>query len=36
VLYKALDFKDVNIAIGGVLVGYSFTSSLQATLVVRF
>jgi|GEM_PF-1570893 hypothetical protein len=36
ILYKALDFKDVNIAIAGQVVGYSFTSSLQASVVVRF
>jgi opacity protein-like surface antigen len=36
VLYKALDFKDVNVAVNGTVAGYSFTSSLQASLVVRF
>jgi len=36
VLYKALDFKDVNVAVNGSVAGYSFTSSLQASLVVRF
>jgi Outer membrane protein beta-barrel domain len=36
VLYKALNFKDVVIAPGGVPVGYSFSSGVQASLVVRF
>ena len=36
ILYKALDFKDVNVAVNGTVAGYSFTSSVQASLVVRF
>jgi opacity protein-like surface antigen len=36
VLYKALRFSDVTIAVTGVPVGYSFTGSVQASLVLRF
>jgi hypothetical protein len=36
VLYKALPFKDVNVLVAGTPVGYSFTGSLEAALVVRF
>jgi len=36
VLYKALNFKDVTLAVDGVPVGYSFSGSLQADVVVRF
>ena len=36
VLYKALPFKDVNVLVAGTPVGFSFTGSLEASLVVRF
>ena len=36
VLYKGLEFKDVVFAVDGVPVAYSFSGSLQASLVVRF
>ena len=35
-LYKYLNFKDVVFAVDGVPVAYSFSGSLQASLVVRF
>ena len=35
-LYKDLDFKDVTVVVDGVPVGYSFTASIQADVVVRF
>ncbi|MDR3673266.1 MAG: outer membrane beta-barrel protein [Holophaga sp.] len=36
VLYKDLRFDDVNLAVAGTPVGYSFSGSLQADLVLRF
>jgi hypothetical protein len=36
VIYKAMSFKDVTVVVAGVPVGYSFSGSLQADLVVRF
>lgn len=36
ILYKALAFKDVNVAVHGTVAGYSFSPNLQASLVVRF
>ncbi len=35
-LYKALRFSDVTVAVAGEPVGYSFTGSVQASLVLRF
>jgi hypothetical protein len=36
VLYKDLSFKDVNMAVNGQVVGYSFSGGIQAAVVVRF
>jgi hypothetical protein len=36
ILYKYLNFKDVDFMVGDVPVGYSFSGSIQANVVVRF
>jgi hypothetical protein len=36
VLYKALPFKDVIVLVAGAPVGYSFSGSLETSVVVRF
>ena len=36
VLYKALNFKDVDLAVGGVPVSYSYSNLVQIALTLRF
>jgi len=35
-LYKDLNFQNVNLVVGGIPITYSFSGSLQASLVLRF
>jgi hypothetical protein len=36
ILYKYLDIKDVNLLVGGVPAGYSYSGGLQIAVVARF